>query len=59
MTRNPFAPSPVRIDNSKGYTKENVQWVCWMYNQMRGQATDSDVDKFLAAIINFNKETKS
>lgn len=30
--RNPFAPSLDRRDNSKGYTKDNVQVVCIIYN---------------------------
>jgi hypothetical protein len=55
-TRNPFAPSPDRIDNNKGYTKKNVQWVCWMYNQMKGQATEKEIKKFLTAINNFTGE---
>ena len=49
--RNPFAPSPDRIDNKVGYTKVNVQWVCWMYNQLKGQADEETVELFLRSWI--------
>jgi hypothetical protein len=49
--RNPFAPSPDRIDPKLGYTKANVQWVCWMYNLMKGDHGQEDVDQFLDAIV--------
>lgn len=39
----PWAPSLDRIENSKGYELENVQLVCWLYNQAKGQFTDEDV----------------
>lgn len=42
--QNPYSPSPDRIDNSKGYTKDNVQWVVWIYNKIKG---DFDEEEFL------------
>jgi hypothetical protein len=53
--RNPFAPSPDRLDNSKGYTKDNVQWVCWMYNQLKGQAGEETVEIFLRSWIDHKR----
>lgn len=49
---NPFAPSPDRINNALGYTKKNTQWVVWIYNNMRKNFSQSDVDKFIKAIKN-------
>lgn len=45
--KNPFNPSPDRIDNTKGYSKENVQWVVFIYNTMRNSFDDEDVLKFM------------
>ena len=33
---NPRAPSLDRLDNSKGYTLDNVRLVCWAFNLARG-----------------------
>ena len=33
---NPWAPSLDRLDNSKGYTLDNVRLVCWAFNLARG-----------------------
>ena len=41
--RHPFSPSLDRIDSTKGYTKDNVQLVTWMYNTAKGQFTHDDV----------------
>lgn len=46
----PWAPSVDRIDNSKGYERSNVQLVCWIYNQAKGQFTDEDVKKMAVAL---------
>lgn len=35
-TQRPWTPSLDRIDNSKGYTKDNTQLVCWAYNRAKG-----------------------
>lgn len=48
--KNPFMASPDRIDNTLGYTKENVQWVCLIYNFMHNCFSDSDVSKFIEAL---------
>lgn len=53
--RHPFAPSIDRIDNNKGYTKDNCQVVVWMYNQMKNEYSDDLVYNFAKAIIH-NKE---
>ena len=39
----PTTPSIDRRDNSKGYTKDNVQITTWMYNMSKGVFTHADV----------------
>jgi hypothetical protein len=34
------SPSLDRIDPFKGYEKDNVQWVCWRYNDAKSSMTD-------------------
>lgn len=48
--RNPFAPSPDRIDNSKGYEPSNVQWVVLIYNLMKNNFKQEDVDLFVKTL---------
>ncbi len=47
----PFAPSPDRINTKIGYTRENVQWVCWIYNVMKSDFTQEDVSQFILGLI--------
>jgi len=54
--RNPFAPSPDRIDNTKGYTKENTQWVCYIYNAMKSDFIENDVNIFINALTTVEDE---
>ena len=42
--RHPFAPSLDRRDSNKGYTVDNVQVVCWIFN---GAKSDFDLDAVL------------
>lgn len=35
-TQRPWTPSLDRRDNTKGYTKDNTQVVCWIYNRAKG-----------------------
>jgi hypothetical protein len=42
-----FKPSPDRIDNSKGYTKDNVRWVVFIFNMMRASFPDEDIKVFV------------
>jgi len=44
---NPYAPSVDRIDNSKGYTLDNIQVVCSIYNYCKNQFSDEDVSNFM------------
>ena len=46
----PWTPVPDRIDSSRGYTRDNVQWVCYMYNVMKSDFSQDEVDQFIAAI---------
>lgn len=32
-----YAPSPDRIDPTKGYTAANVQWILWCINRAKGR----------------------
>jgi len=45
-----FIPSPDRIDNSKGYEPDNVQWVLFIYNMMKNNFDDADVAHFLQTL---------
>lgn len=49
--RNPWAPSVDRIDNTKGYTWDNVQVVCSIYNLSKNCFTNDDVLKMALAIV--------
>lgn len=39
----PYAPSIDRIHCSKGYTKDNCQIVCWIYNVAKSNFNEEDV----------------
>lgn len=41
--RGPFGPSLDKIDPRRGYTKDNVQVVCWWYNVAKQRFTDQEV----------------
>lgn len=47
FTKSPWTPTPDRIDSSKGYTKDNAQWVCYMYNIMKSEFTSDIIVKFI------------
>jgi len=42
------SPSIDRIDSSRGYEKDNVQWVCWRYNDAKSNMSD---DQFIAMCL--------
>lgn len=46
-----FAASIDRIDNSRGYTIDNVQAVCWVYNRAKGANTDTAVLRMAEALV--------
>lgn len=39
-----------RIDNTKGYTKDNVQWVALGVNYMKNDGTQADLEKLITLI---------
>ena len=45
------AASIDRIDPSKGYTLDNVQWVCWRVNDAKSNMKNEDFITMCAAII--------
>ena len=52
--RNLHGPSIDRIDNNKGYTTDNCQIVCNMYNTGKGQHTDLEFLDFCKKVVEFN-----
>lgn len=46
------SPSLDRIDNYKGYTKDNIQVVSQMANAMKGRATNEELHKLAMWILN-------
>jgi len=49
--QHPFSASPDRINSDIGYTKANVQWVCWMFNRMKGDSTEEDISLFVEGLV--------
>ena len=47
----PFAPTIDKTDPSKGYTKDNVKVVCWVYNTAKHDNTHNDVLIMAKALI--------
>ena len=44
-----------RIDSSNTYNKDNIQLVCWFYNNTKGNHSDSDFIK-LCKLISLNQQ---
>ena len=44
--KNPYQASLDRIDNDRGYTKDNVRFVCYMFNIARNDFDDDKVLQF-------------
>ena len=47
---NPFKASLDRKDSTKGYTEDNVQWVCWAVNQMKSDRTDKEFNYWITTL---------
>jgi len=45
-----LSPSLDRIDQQKGYTEDNTQVVCWIYNRAKGDGTHEDVMMLMEAL---------
>lgn len=52
---NPNTITIDRIDNSRGYTEDNIQLVCIMYNNAKSNFSDEDVIKFCEDVLNEQK----
>lgn len=53
---NPLAPSIDRIDSNKGYTNDNIQIVCMIYNFCKNKFTEEQVQDFFNKIKNGEKK---
>lgn len=47
-----------RIDSTKGYVRDNVQWTCWRANEAKSNMSNNDFLNFCATITfkHFNKK---
>jgi len=54
-SRRPFLPSIDRIQNSKGYTPDNVRIVCNAVNMAKNDWDDDVLIKVAKAIVSFNE----
>lgn len=45
------APSLDRVDPNKGYTRDNVQVVTWIYNRAKLRSSDAAVLEFAKALV--------
>lgn len=51
----PESVSLDRIDNTKGYTEDNIRFISVMANYARNRFTDSQVLSFAKAVASHNK----
>lgn len=56
--KRPFGPSIDRIDPSKGYTADNIQIVCNIYNFAKNQFHHDDVVRFAESLLEQEKDRK-
>ena len=47
---NPFKASLDRKDSAKGYTQDNVQWVCWSVNQIKSDKTEKEFEFWITTL---------
>lgn len=52
LKRSPNSMSIDRIDNTKGYVKENIQLVCLMYNLCKNHWSEEEVLAFCKRVVN-------
>lgn len=53
--RQPYLPSVDRIDNTKGYTKDNIIVVSWRANDLKADATLNELRKVIAFYAQYEK----
>jgi hypothetical protein len=51
-SQNPFGPSLDKTNPNKGYTKDNVKVVVWIYNVGKQNNTHDDIMKLAKALVN-------
>jgi hypothetical protein len=57
--QNPFSPSIDRKDNSKGYTIDNVQVVCTMFNVGKSEHSEIDFIAMCLAVAEMNSNNEA
>jgi hypothetical protein len=48
--KRPYSASLDRVDSSRGYTKDNVQFVCYFINTGKSDFSDSDTKEFVQLV---------
>jgi len=57
--RNMMKVSIDRKDSTVGYTKNNIQLVCYMYNAGKNSSTDEETLEFWRSVINYQDSLKA
>lgn len=52
--KHPYSPSIDRIDSSKGYTLENSQVVVMIYNYLKNDFSQAQVNEFMGLVVKNN-----
>jgi len=55
----PNSPSIDRINFKGGYTKNNIQLICMVYNFCKHTWTDNDVELFAKRLLNYKRRKKN
>lgn len=54
-TRNPNLATLDRIDNTKGYTTDNIRWTVWPANRMKRDMPEDDFISLVSAITDYTR----
>lgn len=54
--RTMYTASIDRLDNSKGYTKDNVVWCCWFYNHAKNNLSKKEFINLCSLVVYYQQD---